>query len=191
MSRKLLWDKKRHENKINKGVYVEGLTIDQIKTYLDGGYKLHGIDAWIEFDVSALDLQVLHTEGFDVSIGHYVIFSDYTLWRKNLAKDKVMLKIGSNSPIWEEIATHDQLNAYLNKFGGKDNLYDNPWDEPKKEEYYIKSKDELEAMTWTNLKKYLKDHNIDGSYNLQDESQTRTALYEDIENKVYDVNREV
>jgi len=188
-NRKLLFDKNRHGNKIGGGVYIEGLTIDQIKDYLDGGYKLHGIDGWIEADVDALNLPVLASENFNIAPNHSITFEDYTLYRVNLSGSKVMLKIGAHSPAWGEIAVYEQLKAYLDKFGGKDNLYDNPWDEAKRSEYYIKNKDELDALTWTELKNYLKLHKIDAPYDLRSESLTRDALYADIEAGAYNVER--
>jgi len=184
---KILFDEKRHGDKIESdAVMIGGLTMTEIKAFIDSpNHTVHDISAWIETDVNALDEKVLQSKGFmNATNNEYITFENYTLWRKNLAQSKVMIKIGSTGKVWEEIATNDQLNAFLDKFGGKDNLYSSPTD--KKDEYYIKSIEEIEAMTWVQLKKYLKNYNIDAAYDLKSETKTRSLLAENILNRVYE-----
>jgi len=185
----ILFDKRRHGDKISSNaVMVDGYTMLEIKALIDSpNHKIHGVNAWIEVDVAALDELVLSSENFDIAPNHVNTFRNYSLYRINLAKDKAMLKIGSSSAVWEEIATNDQLEAFLGKFGGKDNLFESP--KSKEEEYFIKSIVELESLTWVNVKKYLKDNNIDTPYDLRSEKVTRDALYADIANGVYEEER--
>jgi len=189
MKKKILFDDKRHGSKIeDDAIMVSGYSwAEKVALIESPNHKVHDISAWIEVDVSALDKQVLSSDGFDIAPNHINDFRNYSLYRINLAKNKAMIKIGSSSPVWEEIATNEQLEAFLNKFDGKDNLYESPL--AKKDEYYIKSIEELKTMTWVDLKKYLKKNSIDDAYDLRSETLTRDALYADINNGVYDVGR--
>ena len=194
MSRRILFDKKRHNGKVDDtkiNALIEGLTVAEVMNFIDSAaHKVHGLrNASIETDATALDELVLKNEGFDIAYNHSITFGDYTLWRKNLDGSKALLKLGSYSNKYEEIAMADQLEAYLNKFGGKDNLYVGELSQSKKEEYYIKSIQELDAMSWTDLKNYLKQYNIDGLYDLRSENLTRTALYDNINQGYYDQER--
>ena len=187
-NKKLLFDKRRHSDKVSDKAFVIEAPLSEVKTLIDKlDVKIHGFDGYIETDATALDEQVLHSEGFEIAESHNVTFRNYAGWRLNISKTKVMLKFGFESRVRFGIATDDQFKAYLGKFGGKDNLYFEPSE--KHDEYYIKSIAELESMAWNSLKNYLKDYSIDARYNLNSEQETRDALYIDIQNGFYNEER--
>jgi hypothetical protein len=101
------------------------------------------------------------------------------------------LEICISGKVLKEIATNDQLEAFLNKFQGKNNLYFEGLNSEKLFDYKIKTIDEIDTLNWVNLKKYLKDVKIDSNYNTKNETETRNKLKEDIENGLYDMNRSI
>lgn len=205
MKRRKMYFIASQEKRIGEGVYVSGLSKDNIKHLLSCGVKIDGLKCYIETDISALEEKVMHKDGFFVSSQHSIKFKDYTEYFISSDKTKALLYCDFKNNIRYSVPSYENLKAYTDKFG-IENLYFGKHDPDLKTDYsnkvveknvenkiedeinklIIKSKEEIDSMEWKELKKYLKEQKLHKKYDLRSQEKTRAVLYQDIDNGVYD-----
>jgi len=175
-----------HENELGNGCYISGFSKIQLKQIAQMGISIHGLEAWIEVPIAALEEQVLSSDDFYIAPNHDRKFKEYTEYVINLAGDKALLYCDWDSKHLYSPARDKNLRAYVKKFGFA-SLYLELDDPEIIENYKLRSMEELQKLDWTEFKDYLRAHNLDQYYNLTKKAATIAEFKQDVKDGKYSV----